>query len=378
MSRVAVATPTMGAYSETFIQAHIERLPAQVTVLSGGYLPALADGESLLNRWNFYRLLSFRLQQQSRGHDWGQAAKLRKVLARYLQQYHIQAVLAEYGQTGVAMMEPCEEARVPLIVHFHGVDAYKSAVLSEFEQGYHSLFRSAAAIVTVSKAMREQLLALGAPEGSLHLNPYGVDMATFTGSAPQLAEPVFLAAGRFVDKKAPILTLLAFGRTLGEVPDARLVMIGDGPLLDACKQLAEVMNLAQAVEFRGVQSHRAVAQAMHQARCFVQHSIRAGDGDSEGTPVAILEASASGLPVISTRHAGIPDVVVHGETGILVEEKDVEGMAQAMMLLAQNPQLAAQLGRQGRQRIRDHFSMESRIGILWEIIASTIKNTGVK
>ena len=94
----------------------------------------------------------------------------------------------------------------------------------------------------------------------------------------------------------------------------------------------------------------------------------------DGTPVAVLEASATGLPVVATRHAGIPDVVLDGETGLLVDEGDVEGMAAQMIRLADDPELAARLGRAGRQRVCAEFSMEKSIAGLWSIIEGAIHN----
>jgi colanic acid/amylovoran biosynthesis glycosyltransferase len=377
MVRIAVVTPSLNAYSETFIRAHIERLPAEVHVLYGGHLPTLADdGMPLVKKYGTVQRIHFRLAQQLRGLPWDGRAKQTAAIERFLRQHRIQAVLAEYGHTGSAMMGVCAQAGIPLIVHFHGVDAYKSDILSQHKQAYTELFELAAAIVVVSRDMYAQLLKLGAPEGKLHYNPYGVDMSRFAGASPGEAAPHFVATGRFVDKKGPLLTLLAFRQVLDILPEARLVMIGDGPLLEASRQLARSMGFAHAVDFRGVQPHSEVAAAMQNARAFVQHSLRPSDGDSEGTPVAVLEASATGLPVISTRHAGIPDVVVEGETGILVEEGDVDGMAQAMIRLAQEPELAAKIGRAGRRRVEEHFTMDKSIGNLWQIIQSAIDNQG--
>jgi len=107
---------------------------------------------------------------------------------------------------------------------------------------------------------------------------------------------------------------------------------------------------------------------MRRARGFLQHSIRASDGDSEGTPVAILEAQASGLPVIATRHAGIPDVVIEGRTGFLVDEGDVKRMAEGIARVAEDSPLATALGAAGRSRVLESFTMERSIDRLWGII----------
>ena len=118
----------------------------------------------------------------------------------------------------------------------------------------------------------------------------------------------------------------------------------------------------------GAQSPEVIQEQMRSARCFVQHSIVAPSGDSEGTPVAIIEAGATGLPVISTRHAGIPDVVLEGETGFLVDEHDVKGMTEHMIRMLNDPQLAGQMGARAQDRIRTTFSREVSLEKLWNII----------
>ncbi len=113
---------------------------------------------------------------------------------------------------------------------------------------------------------------------------------------------------------------------------------------------------------------------LKEACAFVQHSITAYDGDMEGTPVAVLEASAAGLPVISTFHAGIPDVIIDGETGLLCEEHDVDGMAKNMIKILDNFGLAKRMGAAGKKRIKENFSMEKHLGILSEVVQKAVKS----
>jgi glycosyltransferase involved in cell wall biosynthesis len=96
--------------------------------------------------------------------------------------------------------------------------------------------------------------------------------------------------------------------------------------------------------------------------------LRAADGDSEGTPVAVLEASACGLPVVSTRHGGIIDAVIDGTSGFLVEEGDVEAMAEHMLRLVRDPGLAATLGAAGRRHIVDNYSAEKSLSRLRAVL----------
>ena len=149
-------------------------------------------------------------------------------------------------------------------------------------------------------------------------------------------------------------------------------MFGEGPLLGICQQLARDLGIVDHVEFLGSRPHPEVAAAMRRARAFVQHSVRASDGDSEGTPVAILEAGASGLPVVATRHAGIQDVVIDGQTGLLVDEGDIDGMAESMRRLLEDPELARRLGMAARERVVSEYSLDRSIDNLWSIIQAAI------
>ena len=371
MNKIAIALPNKPAYSETFIQSHINYLPAEVEIIYSW--PPMVDNRELVPLHPSLREHARRALLRRIGR-WTFKQAIDQELAHYFNQFGIQALLAEYGPTGVRVINACQQANIPLIVHFHGYDAYRRDILQTEGQHYPELFEKATAIIAVSKDMMQQLRNLGAPEEKLYYNPCGVDTSLFQKADPSKAPPVFVAVGRFVDKKAPHLTLLAFKKVLESRSDARLVMIGDGPLWEACKQLAKVWKIESAVDFRGVRSHAEVAATMQGARAFVQHSIRPTHGDSEGTPVAVLEAGASGLPVVATRHAGIKDVVIEGKTGFLVDEGDMEGMAEYMIRLANDPELAARLGRAARERIEAEFSMEKSIAGLWEIIKGAIRD----
>ena len=291
---------------------------------------------------------------------------------RLLRRDRPDAVMAEYGEMGVYIVDACCRAGIPLVVHFHGYDASLHRELARMQDSYKHMFAKADAIVAVSRAMSARLLKLGADPEKLHLNPYGIQTRDFRGASPESQSPVFLAVGRFVPKKAPQTTILAFAEVHRQEPASRLRMIGFGPLEEQCKQLARELQIDAAVQFLGGCTPAMVQQEMRGARCFVQHSVEAPDGDSEGTPLSILEASGSGLPVVSTRHGGIADAVKEGTTGFLVEEHDVKGMAEQMLRLAREPDLAARLGRSGRQWICREYSLDVRINALWRIISNAI------
>jgi colanic acid/amylovoran biosynthesis glycosyltransferase len=365
---VCVVAPARGAYSETFIEAHVRRLPARVKVLYvNGRDLSLEDGSRVTGVVGRAGLAVRR--------EFGVTTTpaYARVVGRYLRREGVEAVLAEYSTNALRVRQACERAGIPLVVHFHGFDAYARDRFELHRAEFEALFRTAAAFVVVSREMARQVASLGAPPERIVVNPCGVDVEQFAGANPGASTPMFLAVGRFVEKKGPHLTLLAFAKALEEAPDARLVMIGDGTLLAPCKQMARGLGLGDRVTFPGVVDHAGVALLMKSCRAFVQHSQKATDGNSEGTPVAVLEAGASGVPVIGARHAGIADAVVHGETGLLVAEGDVDGMARHIVELARSPELAARLGVAARERIAREYSMERSLARLWRVVEDAIE-----
>lgn len=359
--RLCIVSPNRNAWSETFIANHIAHLPGVELTLTDGHLPKRdIEGEPLLAP-----TLLKRVVQRMRKADPQEI--LRGTLVRLLKKHRIDVVLTEYGPTGEAMLDVCQRAGVPLVVHFHGIDAFHTRLLNE-NRNYERIFKSAAAIVVVSREMEQQLLSLGCPRAKLHYNCYGIEVDRFTASDPANSPKHFLAVGRFVDKKAPHLTLQAFHKAWLRDPELRLTMAGDGPLWESTKQLAQAEGLGDAVDFPGVITSDQVADRMRKVRAFVQHSVVTADNDHEGTPLSILEAMASGLPVIATRHAGIPDVIDHEVEGLLCDERDIEAMNANITALAADPALAAQLGTAARLRAEREHRLEDSLKSLAEII----------
>lgn len=358
--RLVLLSPEPAATSETFIRAHRERLPFEVIPLFRWRAPY----QTVLGHWvallpGVLRNLADQLKLKWAA-DLSSAWAVRQT-ARWLQATDASAVLAEYGPLGAGIAPACQRAGLPLVVIFHGFDAYQKSTLQTYGRAYHRLYASAAALVVVSEPMREQLIQLGAPAERIVVNPCGVDPSNFPAASVASTDPVFLSVGRFVGKKGPLHTIRAFAHVHQALPASRLTMIGAGPLLEASQALAADLGVSQAIQFLGACSHGTVQAHLQQARAVVQHSLRCESGDQEGTPVALIEAQMAGVPVVSTRHAGIPAVVLDGRTGFLVPEGDVEGMAEAMLKLGQDPQLAAEMGSAARAHALKHHTMDRHI-----------------
>ena len=368
-------------YSETFIREKIKRIPAEVTIVygregrpifSGNGKPLLPIYAKIISRL-IAKFFSVPLERVY-GIVWRfLPERFRdRTLAAYLKKNKFDIVLVEYGMTGLAVMNACERVNIPFVVHFHGHDAYSHKYLERYSDRYRLMFNKAAAIIAVSKDMVEQLVSLGAIREKISYIPSGANPDMFADAAPGKSGPIFVSVGRFVDKKAHYLTLLAFKKVNERFPQAKLIFAGDGPFLGICKEIANAYGLNGSVTFLGSVKHEKVAEIMRMARAFVLHCITPDSGNSEGTPNVIMEASAVGLPVVSTKHAGIMDVVVHGETGFLVEERDIDAMAEYMVKLLENPKQAEIMGQAGRERIKQYFTIEISSEKVWQLIKKVV------
>ncbi len=369
--RIALASPAENAWSETFIAAHIERLQKVELLLSGGVPPRNASHGGPLGRSSRSGVLVDRVLARRFG---GVPGLLRHRLAKRLSAERPQVMLAEYGIMAAEIAPACERAGVPLVAHFHGFDAHRTDYIEQYD-GYRELFRYASALVVVSRAMESQLISIGAPREKVVYNCYGIDVDRFTPGDPAAAPPHFLAVGRFADKKAPHLTLQAFRMVLDQWPQARLTMVGRGKRWEECKLLVKELRMTEAVDLCGVRTPDEIIALMHRSRAFVQHSVVTPNNDHEGTPLAVLEAMASAVPVIATRHAGIADVVEDGTRGLLCAEHDVEAMAGNMVRLINEPATAALMGRNGRAYVEVYHRVAEQVAALQRILASAVHST---
>lgn len=288
------------------------------------------------------------------------------IFERYLRKHKIKNIIAEYGPTAVSVLESCEKLNIRLIPHFHGFDVYEKKIIETYIEGYKKLFEYAPVIVAVSHDMKKELCLIGAPADKIIVNPCGPDMRFFD-IKPDYNSNSFISIGRFVDKKAPYLTLMAFRKVVEKHPEMKLQMVGDGVLMNTCKNLCKKWNIEKNVIFYGNIPHNEIVKLLKNSFCFVQHSIVADNGDSEGTPVSVSEAGAASLPVIATKHKGIGEVILNNQTGILVDEMDTNAMTEAMLKVAADRKLAQHLGEKSHKRIKKYFSMEHHINVLNEI-----------
>jgi glycosyltransferase involved in cell wall biosynthesis len=284
-------------------------------------------------------------------------------------------VLAQFGPIGLNCMEICKYLNIPLVVHFHGYDASGLLRDKNYARRLLELFVTAQKLVVVNQTMREIFIDMGCDQSKIELIPCGVPIDQFDIElGPTDIDTVikFLFVGRLVPKKDPIGLIKAFKSCLSYDFEAKLTIVGGGPLFNDLQKLVVTERLSDRVELTGSLTQDEVKLHYQSAHVYVQHSITADNGDTEGWPVAIAEAMASGLPVISTRHAGIADQVIHNETGFLVQEHDLTSLADCMQRLARDEDLRTKFGANGKARIRRVGSFQQQIRELEVVLKEAI------
>lgn len=363
--RICITRSSRNAYSETFIRDQIAgfRKWADVNTIHSGRLPEKNEDGELLNSklfWVMHKLLKGILGRNNYFGNFG--------VKKYLKDNQIDIVLANYGMPGAHMTPVCKDLSIPLLVIFHGHDATDVKLLQDYKEGYKKMFEYATFTIAVSEEMKKRLLAVGAIPEKLKLIPYGVDVDKFKPIEKNTNKDTFIAVGRFTKKKGPLYSIRAFHKTLQKFPEAKLIMVGGKTgMYDECQKLVDELGIGASVNFIGIKNSEEVAKLMANSLAFIQHSITAPNGDMEGTPLGILEASASALPIVSTLHGGIKEAVIHGKTGFLVKEKDYETMSDYMIELLENPEFAKKMGTNGRNHIVENHYQEKQLKKIYEL-----------
>jgi colanic acid/amylovoran biosynthesis glycosyltransferase len=365
---LAIFAPYIGALSETFIRRHMQELLPRKTVVV-----AITDSKPVGGHWSVDgpALVLDRIPSDSKKREVlraisakiGMRSALRprsevEVVRQFLRAHKVGVILGEYLDLALPWLPLAKELGIPFFAYALGYDV-SGKLRDPVWQKEYLRYKEADGIIAVSNLARHRLIELGLEPTHIHVVACGADVPDKPFMRSEKPGIRCLAVGRMTAKKGPVLTLEAFRRAAQIRPDLHLDYIGDGELLPAAQEFIRTFNLQDRVTMHGGQLAEVVQQFLKKADIFLQHSIKdLQTGDEEGLPVIILEAMAQSLPVISTRHAAIPEAVLEGRTGYLVDEGDSIGMSEYILKLAQNADLRRQLGKAGWERARDHFSWD--------------------
>ena len=265
-------------------------------------------------------------------------------------------VHCHYGPMGLRYAVAARLWNAPLVVSFYGYDASRYP-RDRGDAVYEPLFAQAPTVTSLSEHMDARLRALGCARERLRRVPLSVEPTAAgepTGRGPRDDGSIrLLTVARLVEKKGHAHALRAIARVRDEMPGLRYDLVGDGPLRSELVALAATLGISDRVHFRGAATSDTVRRAMDDADLFVLPSVTASDGDEEGTPTVLLEAAYHQLPVLATRHAGIPEIVADGESGMLVPEGDDAALAEGLRAMVRARERWPAMGEAGRRLVID-------------------------
>ena len=262
-----------------------------------------------------------------------------------------------------------------LVTTFHGYDM-SSFIISNGDNVYKKLFLNGDLFLPISDYWKRKLIRLGCNEKKIIVHRMGINLEKFKFSErrKQSGEPIkILTIGRLVEKKGHEYAIQAIAKIIKKYKNIEYIIAGDGPFRSKLEDLISELGIESYIKFLGAVEQNEVLKLYQQAHIFILPSITARNGDQEGIPVVLMEAQATGLPIISTYHTGIPEVVVDGKSGFLVPERDVDALAERLNYLIERPELWPEMGRYGRKFVEERYNIKKLNQQLVEIYQNLIK-----
>ena len=287
-----------------------------------------------------------------------------QVLATLLARRHADLMHIYFGHTGVHLLPFIEQWQKPCVVSFHGADVALKPDIPDYPKKLRQLFEAVPLVLARSQSLADRLVELGCSADQIRINRTGIptkDFPFIRRNPPQHGRWKILQACRLIPKKGIATSLQAFARFVKENPKAEFRIAGKGPLQPQLEALAAKLGISERVRFCGFVSQSELMNLYATSHLFLHPSETPPDENQEGIPNSILEAMATGLPVLATSHGGIPEAVEHGRTGMLAEERDAEALGSALLRFSRSPQLCGEFGYRANLSVAENFEQEVQI-----------------
>lgn len=264
---------------------------------------------------------------------------------------------ALFGTDGLRALPYKKKFNIPLITDFRGNDA--TGIPSRRPGIYRHLFEDGDLFLVRCESMKKDLIVLGCPTEKIlvHYSGIAVDKFEYRERIAHDGLIRLLFVGRFTEKKGAEFALRSFAEARKKFKDIELTMIGDGPEINKLRELIKNMDMNTQIHLLGPQSHDEVIAEMMRSHILLVPSKTANNGDKEGIPNVLMEGMATGMPVLSTIHAGIPELVEHGISGYLVPEGDQVSLTQGLIDLIDAQDSWKYLGKNGREKVMRKFNI---------------------
>lgn len=364
--RVVIFRSSLLAISETFIREQASAITSWEPILVGqrnieGGLETPGVKREIVPESSIGLVRAFRFWLQRPIPD----------LVHRLKQLQASLVHAHFGPDATHIWPSVRAAGLPMIVTLHGSDI--NIDREWWEAGHGGVRRRvyprrllemakspAVSFIAVSQAIKQKAIEYGIPEQKITVSYIGVDTERFkpSGLPIKQRQKRILFVGRMVEKKAPLLMVRSYAEVLKKVPEAELVMIGSGPLLEEAKRLAR--SLKVHIQFLGSCTSSEVLEQLHQARCFCLPSITASNGDAEGLPISILEAMACGVPTATSARGAVHEAIISGHNGLCFRELNQKEFSCCIEQVLSETSIACSFSSFGRLAAEDLFSIQKQ------------------
>lgn len=285
-------------------------------------------------------------------------------------------LMCHFGEMGLQVLDIKEVSNLSgkLCVAFHGFDL-SAYIQKHGEAIYQKLFQEADLMLPISDFWKKRLIELGCEPKKIKIHRMGIDVDRFTFQPRTIEdnEPIQLVSiARLVEKKGLEYGIRALQEVIPVHPSIKYTIVGSGPLMPQLAALVESLALEDIVELVGWRQQDEVIGLLDKAHIMLAPSVTSRSGDMEGIPVVIMEAMAMGIPVISTWHSGIPELIESGESGYLVPERDTLQLAKSTGMLIGHPEDWACIGKAGRTVVEENFNNARLVNQLIAIFESKV------
>ena len=286
---------------------------------------------------------------------------------------------AHFGLNGTIILPFAQKRKIPLVVSFHGHDVgglepqNKSRVrYYRYQKLAPGMFQYASKLLCASHELAELLVKYGAPEEKVAVHHLGIDIRKFMppSDTSRRGGGEILMVGRLVEKKGLEFGINAFAQLAGRFPEARLTIIGYGPLLSALRRHCKELRVSDKVSFLGSQTPEQVRAQMAKTDIMLTPSVTTPSGDRESGVIVLKEAGAMGLPTVATQHGGIPEIIEHDVSGFLVPERDVEALVTRLSQLLADEALRTRMGQAARHIIETRYDTRTQNALLEQHLVS--------
>ena len=264
-----------------------------------------------------------------------------------------------------------------VVTVFHGYDI-SSYLRKHGHAVYNGLFMKGDMFLPISERWKNRLIELGCSEQKIVVHRVGIDTGKFCylPRKPGKDGTVrLLTIARLIEKKGVQYAVRAVADVLKRYSNIEYTIVGDGPIKNTLEGLIEELNVGKNVKLLGWRHQEEIIELMKHTDVLIAPSVVSEDGDEEGIPVVLMEALAQGMPVLSTQHSGIPELVQDGESGFLVPERNVAALEEKLAYLVKHPEMWQKMGRTGREYVERYYDIDKLNDILVELYQRALLGT---